>query len=205
MSIQNNRENRSQRFAKRFFTILFVLMLLMTPVMAFASTAWVGPMDHEVGETALIWLDGPAQANPGELISYNITTDAIGLYGAELNINFDPAVLQVVGTEITPGSCPTADFVVTNSVDNGTGTISYAVTSLNPTEPCNGGIVASFQFQVSPAAAEGITPVQFGNVILADNNGVEIPVTAVDFNLDIVVEPGLEYLLYLPVILKASE
>ena len=205
MSIPNHRENSSQRFAKGFLPILFLLILLMTPFMAFASSEWAGPMDHEVGETALIWLDGAAQGKPGEVISYSITTDASGLFGVELKLNFDPAVLQVVGSEITPGSCPQPDFIVTDDVDNGAGTISYAATSLNPTPPCNGGVVASFQFQVSPTAAEGITQVQFGNVILADANGLEIPVSVVDLNLDIVGEPGPEYLLYLPVILKASE
>ena len=46
--------------------------------------------------------------------------------------------------------------------------------------------MASFQFQVSPAAAVGSTQVQFDSVITADSNGQEIPVTAVDLNLEIV-------------------
>ena len=54
------------------------------------------------------------------------------------------------------------------------GSISYAVSSLFPTDPCDGGIVASFQFQVSPTAVEGSTQVQFDNVILANSDGLEI-------------------------------
>ena len=30
-------------------------------------------------------------------ISYNITSDVTGLFGAQLELSFDPAVLQVVG------------------------------------------------------------------------------------------------------------
>jgi hypothetical protein len=157
----------------------------MAPIVTFASAGWVTPAESQVTNASSIWLEGPIEAEPGANISYKITTDASALFGAQLDLSFDPAVLQVVGTEITPGSCPASDFVVINSVDNSAGTISYAATALAPTLPCGGGIVASFQFQVSPAAAKGTTQVQFDSVILADSNGSEIPATAVDLNLEI--------------------
>jgi hypothetical protein len=202
MSIPNHDDNRSQRSAKRYLAILFILMLSMTAVVTSVSAISEGAAADEVGNSASIWLDGPIQAEPGDVISYNITTDATGLYGVELGLSFDTAVLQVVGTEVTPGSCPQGDFIVTNSVDNITGTLLYAATSLNPTLPCDGGVVASFQFQVSPTAAEGTTQVQFAKVILADFNGSEIPVTAVDQDLEIVVDVLPQHWLSLPVILR---
>ena len=209
MSIPNHGDNRSQRSAKRYLAILFVLMLSITAVITSVSAMAEDAAAYEVGNSAAIWLDGPIQAEPGDVISYNITTadiptDTTGIFGVQLELNFDTAVLQVVGTEITPGSCPQADFIVTNSVDNTAGTISYAAVSLNPTLPCDGGVVASFQFQVSPTATAGITQVQFDNVILSDADGGLISVTPVDLDLEIVEEvpPGPQYLVYLPVILR---
>ena len=188
MSTPNHRDNRSHRATRRYLTNLFVLMVLMTLIVTSASAKPVSPTDSKVVNAFSIWLDGPIQAAPGELLAYNITTDVTDLFGAQLELSFDPAVLQVVGTQVTPGSCPKPDFVHTNSVDNGVGSISYVVTSLSPTVPCDGGIVASFQFQVAPAAAAGSTPVQFDTdkTIMADINGDGIPVTAVDLSLEIV-------------------
>ena len=193
MSTPKHRDNRSHRTNRRFFTLLFVLLVLVMSIATSASAGPSGSSDFEKVNASSIWLDGPVQAIRGELISYNITTDVTGLFGAQLELRFDPAVLQVVGTKVTPGSCPQPDFVVTNSVDNGVGSISYAVVSLNPTLPCDGGIVASFQFQVSPAAALGTTQVQFDSVLLADINGTEIPVTAIDLaDLEVVNSIWLE-------------
>ena len=166
--------------------VLTLLLVLAAFIITSAAAQPGDPADFAAVDAASISLDGPIQAVPGEIISYDIITDAAGLFGAQLELKFDPLVLQVIGTQVTPGSCPIPDFVASNSVDNSAGTIAYAVTSLAPTLPCDGGIVASFQFQVAPTAVDGSTQLQFENVILADANGSEIPGTAVDLNLEIV-------------------
>lgn len=200
MSTRDHWENHTQQGRLRSLAILFALLLLAAPILFLTSAKQVRSAEAAGTNNSSIWLDGPGQATKGETISYDIKTDAGGLFGVQLEIAFDPAILQVVDTQITPGNCPVPDFVVINTVDNNTGKISYATSSLNPTQPCDGGIVVSFQFQVAGAAAAGISPVQFENVILADNNGTEIPVTAVDLNLEI-VGTKLEHNTYLPVIL----
>jgi len=184
MSISKRDGNRTQRHNKRYLIILAVLMMAL--IVATASARSVDPVDFEVVNGPSFWLDGPAKAVPDETLSYDITTDAVNIYGAQLEISFDPAVLQVIEDEVTPGICPTPQFIAQNTVDNVNGSISYAATSLSPTPPCDGGIVASFHFQVSPAAAEGITQVQFHDVILSDSDGTQIPVTVVDLDLEII-------------------
>ncbi len=179
--------DRSHKFGGKYLTIFLVVLLLAVPIATATAANAQDPSDLEAVDDFSVWLDGPVQAAPGALLTYNITSDAAGLFGAELDIGFDPAVLQVVGTQVTPGACPQPDFVVTNSVDNALGTISYAATSLAPTLPCAGGIIASFQFQVSAAAAAGSTSVQFDKVILADSNGTQIPAAPTNLDLSIVV------------------
>lgn len=180
MSIPSHHKKRPQRPVIRYISILSVLLLLSMSMVSSTTANTLDPVDFS------IWLDGPIEAAPGQFITYDITTDANSLFGAQLDIGFDPAVLQVVGTELTPGSCPVPDFVVLNSVDNGLGSISYAATALAPSLPCDGGIVASFQFKVSASATPGTTLVQFDNVILANSNGLQIPASAIDLDLKIV-------------------
>jgi hypothetical protein len=189
MSTRDHGKNQSQQARIRLrvisLALLFVLTLLVVPVFIPGFARQVGPAEAAGKNSSSIWLDGPDQAIQGETISYDITTDAAGLFGVQLELSFDPAVLQVVNAQLTPGVCPQPDFVQANSANNTTGVIEYVVTQLNPTPPCNGGVVASFQFEVSPTAADGPTAVEFDEVIMGDNDGTEIPVTAVDLNLQI--------------------
>jgi hypothetical protein len=207
MSTPNHRDNRIHRAIRSYLTNLFILVVLVMLIVASASARPSDSADSDVANAFSIWLDGPIQAIPDGTISYNITSDVTDLYGAQLELSFDPAVLQVLddnpgepGIQITPGSCPVPEFFVpnSNSVDNGAGTVSYAVISLFPTAPCDGGVVASIQFQVSPTATVSTTQVQFDVVLLADSNGIEIPVTAVDLDLEIVES----HQIFLPVVVK---
>ena len=97
------------------------------------------------------------------------------LYGASVRLSFDPTVLQVVdydpansGVQIEPGSFPDAGqgYVATNSVNNTTGEINYAVTLLNPAPPVSGdGLLARIAFQ---GVSQGTSPVDFTSVLLSD-------------------------------------
>lgn len=185
MTTPNFHDNRYHQITRKCAIILSLLLLLVVPIAASASARAVTPAASAEATGASISLDGPTEAQPSATISYDIMTDATELYGAQLEISFDPDVLQVIGTKITPGVCPNPDFVAVNSVNNSAGVISYAASALNPTVPCDGGIVASFQFQVLPTAAKGITAVQFTDAILADKNGDEIPSTPVNLDLEI--------------------
>jgi hypothetical protein len=94
------------------------------------------------------------------------------------------------GVQITPGSCPQADFVVTNSVDNSLGIINYAASSLNPTPPCNGdGPIATINFR---GKVSGDSWVHYTFALLSDPNGYEIPIAGFNSGLVHVLENPIE-------------
>ncbi len=137
----------------------------------------------------------------GEEISTTIRIeDVMGLYGAEINLSFVPEDLQVVdadggttGVQITPGDCPLPDFIVSNSANNVNGTIFYAVTELNPSQPIDGSCdVAHITFATLRV---NDTTVSFGEVILSDSDGQSIPLDIEDWNIS-------TESMYLPVALK---
>ena len=98
-----------------------------------------------------------------DVIAQNVTD----LYGAEVKLLYDPSVLAVQdadpdreGLQITTGEFLPANqgFVVANEADNEAGTVTYALTLLNPATPMNGtGIIATISFeklQDSPVVIE---------------------------------------------------
>jgi M6 family metalloprotease-like protein/uncharacterized repeat protein (TIGR01451 family) len=124
-----------------------------------------------------------------------VIDDVADLFGASLEITFDPSIVQVVdddpgtpGVQITPGSCPSPDFIVQNSADNALGTVNYDVTSLSPTPPCDGtGLLASISFT---GAITGTSPVHFNEWLLSDTNGQSIQTVAQDGTLEVVATLG---------------
>ncbi len=119
-----------------------------------------------------------------------VADDVAKLYGAQLEISFDPTTIQVVdddpgtaGVQITPGICPLPDFVAQNSVDNVAGTINYSATSLSPSLACDtGGVLASITFE---AIAMPSSPVQFTSTDLSDTNGEPICSNTTDGSIDV--------------------
>jgi hypothetical protein len=105
----------------------------------------------------------------------------VDLYGAAIELAFDPAVVEVVdadpgtaGIQIAPGTCPSPDFVVQNSADNSTGAILYDVRSLSPSPPCSGdGVIAQITFHgILPDADSDVEPISW---LLSDVSGIPIP------------------------------
>jgi len=77
---------------------------------------------------------------PGEVVqvgsSYTATVTLTGIsnvYGIQMDLSYDPGILEVVGSAVTPGDCPQPDFVVANTATGGS--ISYAATTLSPNPP----------------------------------------------------------------------
>lgn len=101
------------------------------------------------------------------------------LYGVQLRIRFDPAVLQVVdadpsqeGIQIEPGTLPTPDYIVLNDADNQAGTIVYALTQMPPSKPGNGdGVIARITFQGKTAS---VSQILFDQFLLANTQGDSI-------------------------------
>jgi hypothetical protein len=139
-----------------------------------------------LGEADL-WIEPPTdEIAVGSTTTVDIMVgDVTDLYGIELELTYNPAIVEVVGAQLTPGSCPIPDFVVLNDAIGGT--IRYAVTSLFPSPPCAGGVVASITFE---GLTEGISPVTFTYWLLADSDGLTIPVETVTNGEVVVISIG---------------
>jgi hypothetical protein len=116
----------------------------------------------------------------GQKTTVDLAIDQVSeLYGAQIQLRFDPEVLEVVdanleqeGIQIEPGSFPIPDFVVQNTANNQTGIVDYAATQLPPNKPASGtGVIARITFQAKKAATSQI---QFGQFLLADTKGSNI-------------------------------
>lgn len=100
----------------------------------------------------------PAESASGHLTVEVLAENVTDLYGLELHLKYDPAVLEIQdskadqeGVQIEPGTLLPVNqgFVVANQADQGQGTILYALTLLNPAPPVQGsGPVARITFKV---------------------------------------------------------
>ena len=121
------------------------------------------------------------QVRPGDIVTLTASvSDIVSLYGFEIHLRFDPALLQVSAVEegkaATPGSLLEHDFVAQNVFDNGGGTVDYAATQINPHEPVSGsGALLQVQFR---AVAAGTARVDIGSFILSDIDGMALAATA---------------------------
>jgi hypothetical protein len=108
--------------------------------------------------------------------------DVADLYGADVRLSFDASGLQVEdannypddGVQIEPISdFLSADFIIKKDADNDEGTIWYAVTETNPTEPATGsGSIARATFD---ALRAGTYTLPFTYHKLTTRTGEEIP------------------------------
>ncbi|MGQ9501560.1 MAG: LysM peptidoglycan-binding domain-containing protein [Anaerolineae bacterium] len=106
-----------------------------------------------------------------------------GLYAADVELRFNPAILQVQdadpgrdGVQIQPGNFPSPDFVALNSADNATGVIRYALTQLPPKSPVSGsGLLATV---VLRGQAAGTAELTFSIVNLANAQGQQLPASS---------------------------
>jgi hypothetical protein len=110
-----------------------------------------------------------------------VIENARDLYGADVRVQFDPAVAEVVdaypgqtGVQITPGSFLRPDFVVRSVADNTAGTIWYASTQVSPTLPISGtGTLFSVVLRGKAVTSE--TSITISAVELADRDGNKPP------------------------------
>ncbi len=104
------------------------------------------------------------------------------LYGADVQFEFIPAVIEGVGN-LETGTVPYPDFVIRNEINNTAGTIWYAVTQTNPREPFSGsGTMARIRVRGKSA---GVTNLRFTNSQLATRDGDVIPVNTSDAQITV--------------------
>ena len=156
----------------KLYTIILIIVALcvlglVVSAVAGSSSAllWLSPVDASapVGATTAIFMQ---------------LADISNVYGAHVELSFDPSILSVVdadsgapGVQIATGSCPAPDFIVSNSANNSSGTIIYSVTQINPTPACNGGDVATIEFQCE---SNGLSVVTIESSLISDPNGIAI-------------------------------
>jgi hypothetical protein len=149
------------------FSLIFVFLALVGLGIMWETT-WAEPA------ASLLWLNPAVASAPvGNATVLDLQlSDITNVYGAQMELAFDPTVLEVVGSAVTPGTCPQPDFVVTNTADNVAGTIDYAVTQLNPTPPCDGGVAASIE-RLCKLEHAGTT-VSITSSLISDPDGMSI-------------------------------
>jgi hypothetical protein len=179
-----------------------IACLLLAALLAIPGPAAAGT------EAAAIVRILPAKGTyrEGESIAVQVKIENVSnLYGADVQLAFDPADLQVVdadpnttGVQITPrDELLSPDFVLKNEANNKKGTVWYAATQVNPTPPASGsGVLFEFTFLVT---GDGETTVILQQQ-LADRYGQRIPGVGRNATYTII---GKQYF-YFPVILKAS-
>ncbi len=112
--------------------------------------------------------------------------DVTDLYGADVRLSFDRALAQVVdadltlaGTQIQPlATFLSPDFVIKKEANNDNGTIWYAATQLNPSQPVSGsGPLARVTLR---ASAVGSFAMPITSAQLSKAGGIPIQLTIQD-------------------------
>ena len=146
------------------------------------STVSISPPDETIGCDETITLD----------VRIN---DVQGLYGVDFRISYDPSIVEVVdasgeavGVQIAPGTFPDvgggAGLIQINSVDTGSGVVSYAATLINPSppEPGTSGVAAQITFK---GVAAGSSDIAFVSVMLSDQPARPLEATPIDGRLTV--------------------
>lgn len=152
-------------------TLLFTLFSLPgSPVLAATANVKLHP--------------AAASVQPGQTVNVSVLVENVtSLYGIEVHLTFDPALLEVVdantatdGIQIAHGDFLSADFVAQNVADNVAGKIDYAISQMHPqTGKSGGGTIAIITFR---GKAAGTSAINFTGVLLSDPTGGQIQATS---------------------------
>ena len=133
--------------------ITLLIIIAMTLVTTLSAQA-------QAQQSANVYLQ-PVESAEGQLVVNVMVENVTDMYGAEFQLRYNPAVFSVQdtdpnreGIQIEPGTLLPADkgFVVANQVNEAEGTITFALTLLNPAPPATGsGPLARRRDSVSPS------------------------------------------------------
>ncbi len=127
------------------------------------------------GGTTVQITPGAAQIKAGEVTELEVTINNVhDLYGVELTITYDPAIIEIVdaqptkdGIQVEPGDFLSQDFEAINEVTPGL--IHYAMTQVSPHSPVSGnGVLLKFTVR---GKTNGKSAIQITGAQLADLNG----------------------------------
>jgi len=116
----------------------------------------------------------------GELTTVTLRVENVqDLYGYQVIINFDPALLEVIdadpgkaGIQVGLGTFVKPDYAPQNNADNALGTINCVVSQVAPSTAANGsGALLTISFR---GKAAGVSSIQMNPLVLASAQGTEI-------------------------------
>ena len=148
-------------------------VLLAALILLPASALAQAPVTVRVAPATLTLAVGAASDVAVEVV------DVEGLYGFDVQLSFDPAVVEVVdadpdkpGVQVSLGRMLDSGMAVRDSADNEAGTIHYAMTQINPSEAKSGtGNLIVIRLR---GKAAGTTNLAFTSVDLARRDATAI-------------------------------
>lgn len=142
--------------------------------MAFLAAMVLLPAALVYAQDSRIYLE-PVDTTAQTLVLDVVAENVNELYGAEFKLKFDPAVLSVQdvdpnrdGVQIEAGSFLPANqgFIVVNQADDAEGSVTYALTLLNPAPPVSGtGPLARVTFNVLQPEADSTIEVEDAKLV----------------------------------------
>ncbi|MCB2213856.1 cohesin domain-containing protein [bacterium] len=167
---------KSHKFIALFLGAILI-GLIATPLGAVAAQA-ESIVQGGFFETIAVQPGGQVEA-PVEI------RDVADLYAVDLEIQFDPEVVQIEdanpdmeGVQPALGTFLEAGLALYSSVDNDAGVVRFAMTQVNPAEAKSGSGVVLVLYLVGQS--EGESPLTVTKLELATREGEGIPVEAVD-------------------------
>ena len=112
--------------------------------------------------TSLVFSPSPALIQACETVAVEVrVNDVFDLYGVDIKVAFDPAVLEVVdanpakpGIQVQDGGFLSPDFVVSREADNAAGTLEYAMTQVGGSPVSGSGVLFTIFFRAKATATD---------------------------------------------------
>lgn len=172
---------RSETGASMKQTVILSLILLAALAVGLLGTSCSGGGEPSITPLAIpeegVYLNPTLiEANPGEELTINIEVkpSGWGVSGGEINIVFDPDVLQAVAVE-PGGFLGYSPIVGLEQLDNQAGEVRLALARVGETEvPSPSGVLATVAFKVLDSADSGVYEIELTVVGLADENFQDI-------------------------------
>ncbi|MCL4297842.1 MAG: hypothetical protein KJ077_19020 [Anaerolineae bacterium] len=139
------------------------------------------PTDEPIPAAMVLAINGPASVNVGETVQLSVEAQGVsgsGLYGAQFEIQFDPALLSVGNLQINPD----LSYVMQNNADNTLGKITL-VASRQGRVPGLTGTVTLLTFQATALAVPGTATFSFAGVKVGDPQALPLTLTPKNFTL----------------------
>ncbi|MCP4358714.1 MAG: hypothetical protein GY796_11910 [Chloroflexi bacterium] len=134
------------------------------------------------GQVSLAF-DGSTSVNTGETFDVDVVAQNVsapGLYGVQLEINYDPALISASNLQINPN----LSFVVLKTVDNTVGKISLVASEQGKTSGLTGNVTL-LSFQATATDTSGTATFRFENEKFSDTQIQSVDIVSEGYSLEI--------------------